>query len=409
VSRSNRFAELSRAGRTPPILSNILLFARLLRQAGVPVSLGQSLSFAQALDWVDIGNREQVFHAARSFLVNRREDLRLFEEIFDRFWSMGSEQAVSAGQKAPIAPRHDIEKHQRFHLVNYLASKPRETDPEIEVGDKSHTFSNLEVLQQKEFSQMTPEELANIRRLIQEMKWRVSLRRSRRLVPNNRGDKIHLRRVLRDAAKMDGTPLRLWYRSRKIKQRPIVLIADISGSMEKYSRLILQFFHSVTQSLQRVECFVFGTRLSHLTSQLRLRNIDRALDEASEEVVDWSGGTRIGACLGVFNREWSRRVLRRGAVVLIVSDGWERGEVSQLRREMRYLQHRCHRLIWLNPHLGHTGYEPLVEGMTAALPHIDDFLPIHNLQSLQALADRLGSLSAARRALPMRRKQDYGG
>ncbi|MGB6855162.1 MAG: VWA domain-containing protein [Thermoanaerobaculia bacterium] len=403
MSRSNRFAELPGAGRTPPILSNILLFARMLRQAGVPVSLGQSLSFAHALDWVDIGNREQVFHAARSFLVNRREDLRLFEEIFDRFWSTGGEQTASTGQKAPIAPRHDIDKDQRFHLVNYLASKARETDPEIEIGDRSLTFSNLEVLQTKEFSLMTPEELANIRRLIQEMRWRVSLRRSRRLVPDNRGDKIHLRRVLRDAAKMDGTPLRLWHRSRKIKQRPIVLIADISGSMEKYSRLILQFFYSVAQSLQQVECFVFGTRLSRITSQLRLRNIDRALDEASEEVVDWSGGTRIGDCLGAFNREWSRRVLRRGAVVLIVSDGWERGDVSQLRREMRYLQHRCHRLIWLNPHLGHSDYEPLVEGMAAALPHIDDFLPIHNMQSLQALADRLGSLSASRRTLPARR------
>jgi uncharacterized protein with von Willebrand factor type A (vWA) domain len=378
----------------------------MLRQAGVPVSLGQSFSFAHALDLVDIGNREQVFHAARSFLVNRREDLRLFEEVFDRFWSMGSEQAVSAGQKAPMAPRHDIEKNQRFHLVNYLASKARETDPEIEVGDKSLTFSNLEVLHQKEFSQMSPEELANIRRLIQEMRWRVSLRQSRRLVPDNRGDRIHLRRVLRDAAKMDGTPLRLWHRSRKIKQRPIILIADISGSMEKYSLLILQVFYSVTQSLQQVECFVFGTRLSRITSQLRLRNIDRALDEASAEVVDWSGGTRIGDCLSAFNREWSRRVLRRGPVVLIVSDGWERGDVSQLRREMRHLQHRCHRLIWLNPHLGYTGYEPLVEGMAAALPHIDDFLPVHNLQSLQALADRLGSLSADRRSLRTNRQRD---
>ena len=183
---------------------------------------------------------------------------------------------------------------------------------------------------------------------------------------------------------------------KKIKQRPVVLIADISGSMEKYSRLILQFFYSLTHSLQRTESFVFGTRLSRITNELRLRNIDRALYEAGQEVVDWAGGTRIGDSLGVFNRRWGKRVLRRGAIVVVVSDGWERGDPGDLRREMRYLQHRCHRLIWLNPHLGHPAYEPLVEGMSAALPFIDEFLPIHNFHSLEQLAERLGALPARR-------------
>ena len=166
--------------------------------------------------------------------------------------------------------------------------------------------------------------------------------------------------------------------------------------MDRYSRLMLQFFYSATHSLRQVECFVFGTRLTRITRQLKLRNIDRALAEAAREIVDFSGGTRIGESLATFNRRWARRVLRRGAVVVIVSDGWERGDAAELARQLRFLHHRCHRLIWLNPHLGQSGYQPLVEGMAAALPWIDDFLPIHNLNSLRELSRHLGALPARR-------------
>jgi uncharacterized protein len=168
-----------------------------------------------------------------------------------------------------------------------------------------------------------------------------------------------------------------------------VLIADISGSMERYARLLLQFFYSVARRLDKVECFVFGTRLTRITQQMRLRNIDAAIDEAAREIVDWAGGTRIGESLQHFNRQWARRVLGRGAVVLLVSDGWDQGPTENLAREMRSLQRRCHRLLWLNPLLGAHEYQPRVAGMAAALPYIDDFLPIHNLQSLHALAERL--------------------
>ena len=174
----------------------------------------------------------------------------------------------------------------------------------------------------------------------------------------------------------------------------MILLADISGSMEKYSRLMLQFFFSAIHSLGEVECFVFGTRLTRITQQLKLRNVDRALEEASREILDWSGGTRIGESLATFNRRWSRRLLRRGAVVVIVSDGWERGDLEQLGREMRFLHHRCHRLIWLNPHLGQRGYEPRVGGMATALPWVDDFLTVHNLDSLRVLAARIAEVPA---------------
>lgn len=355
------------------------------------------LSFARALDWVEIGRRDQVFHAARSFLVNRSEDLRLFEAVFNRFWLNVFETPVA--QKAPTAPRHDPQKNQRFS-VNYLATLARESDSEIEVADRSTTYSDQEVLQRKDFSVMTPEELDETRRLIRDIDWQVSLRRTRRLVSDRRGSKIHLRKMLRDAAKLGGAPLKLRHLSRKIKPRPIVLLVDISGSMEKYSRLMLQFFYSATHSLDEVESFVFGTRLTRITRQLKIRNIDRALNEAAAEIADWSGGTRIGESLAAFNRSWSRRVLRRGAIVLVVSDGWERGNVESLKRELRHLYHRCHRLMWLNPHLGQSGYQPLVEGMAAALPYIDDFLPIHNLQSLRELGTCLNLLTSRRTGLP---------
>jgi hypothetical protein len=274
-----------------------------------------------------------------------------------------------------------------------MATKARSVDPELDVVDKSATYSDLEILQHKDFSHMTAEELETVKRLMLEMRWNACFRQSRRRVASRNGDSLHMRRIMASAVRHGGVPWALAWQHRKIKQRPLVLIADISGSMEKYSRLVLQFFHSLAHSLKHVECFVFGTRLTSITLQIKLRNIDRAVSEAAAEVVDWAGGTRIGASLASFNRQWGRRALRRGAIVMIISDGWERGEVSDLAAQMRYLQLRCYRLIWLNPLSGKPGYLPQVEGMTAALPFIDDFLPIHNLNSLSALAAHLAALS----------------
>ncbi len=378
------------------LLENILTFSRLLRRAGLPVTLEQTMNFARALTLVDIGDREQVYYAARDLLVSRQEHFQLFDILFNRFWRRQSKVRGSSGQIAPIAPRHQPQAQNTagtFTLLGYLA---RESDPELDVADRSETYSAVEVLQQRRFSEMSPEELETIHRLIQRMRWQISLRQTRRRIPDSRGNIIHLRRILRSAVKHGGVAWNLSWQDLKIKQRPIVLIADISGSMERYTRLILQFFYSVTNSLQNVESFVFATRLSRLTPQLKLKNIDRAIEETGQEVVDWSGGTRIGECLRAFNRQWSRRVVRRGAIVIIVSDGWERGDVSILKQEMRYLKHRCYRLIWLNPLLGTRGYRPLAEGMAAALPFIDDFLPIHNLQSLSAFSEHLAKLGANR-------------
>lgn len=370
-------------------LDNMLTLVRLLRWAGLAVSTEQALDFARALTFIQIGERDQVYHAARCILVSRHEHLSLFDTLFNAFWRMTAETPpATARQTMPRAPRHD---HQPA-LITYMASKARPADPELDGIDRSGTYSDMEILQRKDFLQLTPDELDAVKSLMREMRWRACFRRTRRRVAGRDGNMLHLRRVVAAAVRHGGVPLVLARQTRKIKQRPIVLIADISGSMEKYSRLVLQFFYGMAHSLKDVECFVFGTRLTRITLPLRLKNIDRAINEAAREVVDWSGGTRIGESLAMFNRQWGRRVLRRGAIVMIVSDGWERGSVEMLRREMRYLQLRCYRLIWLNPLMGKTGYQPLVEGMAAARPWIDDFMPLHNLHSLSLLAEHLAAL-----------------
>lgn len=376
-------------------LENLLLFPRMLRHAGVPISPEQTMAFAQGVTLVDISSRTQVYHTARSLLITRQEQLRLFETIFNRFWRVHA-RGEWPSQRDSRATQRRAAPRKPFNVVSYMAHKARETDEEIDVADKTGSYSAAESLQRRAFAEMSDEELETVRQLIQRMRWQVSLRQTRRRVPAAKGRAMDLRRVLRLAAKHGGVPLALAWQDRKIKQRPLIVIADISGSMEKYARIMLQFAYCVSHSLKDVECFLFGTRLTRVTPQLKLKNVDRAISDAAREVVDWSGGTRIGQSLRAFNRRWSRRVLRRGAVVLIISDGWERGDVSVLEKEMRFLQHRCHRLIWLNPLSGKAGYEPRVEGMAAALPYIDDFLPIHNLQSLTALSNHLSRLGRQR-------------
>ena len=364
---------------------NAILFVHMLRQAGIPASVEQTINFGEALTLIDIRDRDQVFFAARCMLVKRYEDLRLFETLFNRFW-----HDVDSGLK-PRKSRHR-QLVVREGLASLLAASIKEPEGRVEAPDERKLYSDLDVLQSRNFARMTPEELDEVRKLIRRMRWRVSQRETRRRIPGNKGDVLDFRRVMRSTIRHGGVPIDLYWNYRKIKQRPVVLIADISGSMENYSRLILQFFHSVLHSLKQVECFVFGSRLTRITTQIRVKNIDLAIEEAAVQVVDWAGGTRIGESLRAFNRQWGKRVLRRGAIVLIVSDGWERGNATILKQEMRFLAHRSHRLIWLNPMMGDERYQPLVEGMVSALPYIDHFLPCHNLRSLETLGQVLETL-----------------
>jgi uncharacterized protein with von Willebrand factor type A (vWA) domain len=371
---------------------DVVGFARALRDRGLPIGVEHSESFAQALAWVDPLVRRDVYLAARATLVSRREDLAVFDELFAAYFGGPGGPGAARAQHTPLAPRHDRGEFFRTALVAYMAERVEPGAREVEIPEHSKAASGLELLQRKDFGDCTPAELEAIARAMRDLRLDVTLRRSRRLVRARRRGRLDLPRIVRDAARRGGTVLALARRSAKLRRRPLVVLADISGSMELYSRILLQFLHGVTQRHARTETFVFGTRLTRITSQLQIRNASAALDHAAREIVDFAGGTRIADCLHAFERQHARRVLGRGAVVLVISDGWETGDPDRLGAEMRRLAERAYRVVWLNPLLGRAGYEPHARGMAAALPYVDDFLPIHDLRSLHELAARLGRI-----------------
>ena len=378
------------------LLHNLILFGRVLRGLGLDVNPGRMMDLVSALDHIEIGNKSDFFYAARTLLVHEREDLPLFDEAFELFWRKPAEswdvqwQGLATRRKrqtVPIVttpPLKDEESQE-----NDLDSISKESLTVIEV---TRTYSNREVLRHKDFAQMNAEESEAVKQMMTRLLWKVSERRTRRHRPG-KGHRIDLRRTLRRSLRSEGEIFSWSYREPKSKPRPLIVIADISGSMERYTRLLLHFIYGMKSALsQPVEAFVFSTRLTRITRPLQIRDLDLALKNVGQLVNDWAGGTRIGESLKTFNFEWGRRVLGRGAVVLIISDGWDRGDVDLLKREMARLKRNCYRLIWLNPLLGAPDYEPLTRGIQAALPNIDNFLPVHNLASLEDLATRLADL-----------------
>ena len=391
------------------ILPNLLMFGEVLRRLGLDVGAANMLDLVRATEHVPIGgNRNDFRLAARALLVHRRSDLELFDEAFQVFWrrpahgrsmrdlrSMGEERRYRTPRVMP-------------HREDTSDGPPGGDDPD-DAGDRQpvvdlqRSFSAREVLRQRDFADYTPAEVSAARVLMSELQWDLGSRRTRRLTWGD-GRDVDLRRTMRRSLSYGGEMLDIAHRRRKNKPRPLVLICDVSGSMERYTRMLLHFVHTVSVSGQQMEAFLFATRLTRITRHLEHRGVDRAVSEVARAVPDWAGGTRIGEAIKAFNYRWARRVLRGGAVVLVISDGWDRGEPDLLSREMARLQRSCHRLIWLNPLLGSPGYEPLTRGMQAALPYIDDFLPAHNLHSLQELAVHLNRLTA-RRAPPTARRR----
>ena len=377
------------------LLHNLVLFGRVLHGLGFDaVGPARMVDVAKALENVQIGHKLDFYYTLQSLLVHRREDLRLFKDAFDLFWVDPSDRVIAhtaGSQDTPFS---------RPEFVSPGLSDPPQAPPAISndeaqdrlVIEATYSPSDQELLRRKDFSQLTPGEIGQIKAMMSAMLWQPGMRRTRRLVAGS-GMALDLRRTLRLNLRYGGELLSLAKRERKIKPRPLIVIADISGSMERYTRLLLHFIYSLTSGLdQSVETFVFSTRLTRITRPLRQRSIERALRDVSYAVHDWSGGTRIGEALHTFNFRWARRVMRSGAVGLIISDGWDRGEPEIVKREMARLQRSCHRLIWLNPLLGSQDYKPLARGMQAAMPFIDDFLPVHNLASLEDLAKRLAAL-----------------
>ena len=350
------------------------------------------MDLVSALDHIEIGRKQDFYHAARTLLVHDREDIPLFDEAFAMFWRKPAEswdvdwQGLTRRRRSgPVVTHRSLQN---------AAHQPGDStsSQEMTVIEVTRTYSDRELLRHKNFAEMSEEEAEAVKHLMAHLLWNVSERRTRRRRPG-KGHFIDLRRTLRHSLRSGGEVLRWSFREPKWKPRPLVVIADISGSMERYTRLLLHFIYGMKSALsQPVEAFVFSTRLTRITRPLQRRDLDLALKEVGLLVHDWAGGTRIGESLKTFNFDWGRRVLGRGAVVLIISDGWDRGDVELLEREMARLKRNCHRLIWLNPLLGAPDYEPLTRGIQAALPHIHDFLPVHNLASLEDLAIRLSEL-----------------
>ena len=380
------------------ILPNLLRFAEVLRRLGLEAGPANVLDMVRATEHVHIGRRGEFYQAARSIFVHRRQDLPIFDEAFQVFWrkpntarsgmdlrSMGEQRRfrkpqVSAGSDEP--------------MDDTLALDGDPDDDSVSRIDLTRTYSAREVLRQKDFAQFSGQETAEARRMMEGLNWDLGLRRTRRLVPGD-GANIDVRRTLRRSLQYGGEMLELAERGPKSRPRSLALICDVSGSMERYTRMLLHFIHTIATG-QNIEAFLFATRLTRITRQLRYRSIDQAINEVSRAVPDWAGGTRIGEAVKTFNYQWLRRTLRGQAIVLIISDGWDRGEPELLARETSRLQRSCHRLIWLNPLLGSPDYQPLTLGMQAALPYVDDFLPVHNMNSLQALAQRLGDIGPER-------------
>lgn len=372
------------------LLYNIVLFGRLLRGLGFDVTPPQILDLVEALHLIELGRKEDVKESARALLISGPEQLELFDEAFDLFWQVRKDALPRIDLGMLLQRRQQVQEQYQLWGKSPDDGSVRERDEPL--IDQIRTYSNVEMLRHKDFAHMTEFELAQVKALMQTLVWTPARRRTRRRQAARRGDQMDMRRTFRQNVRYGGEPLRLALRRRKLKERPIVLICDISGSMERYARVLLQFVYAIVSSRNRVEAFAFSTRLTRLTRQLKRRDIDEALREAAAAVHDWAGGTRIGDALHTFNYDWARRVLGGGAVVLVISDGWDRGDTQLLANEMDRLQRSSHRLIWLNPLLGSPTYEPLTRGIQAALPYVDDFLPVHNLVSLEQLADLLASL-----------------
>jgi uncharacterized protein with von Willebrand factor type A (vWA) domain len=364
-----------------PIAGKVARFAHYLRDAGLPVSPAQTLDFVHCLPLIDAADRRAVRDAGRAIFVRSYDQLALFDRAFDRFWS--------PGLLDPSAKRGLLDDRRRQPVWEAGAVEAADLGEGPEIGlDRTRAWSAAERLRTVDFGELSAAEAATVQEAMRGLARRLPTRRTRRLEPARRGQRINLRVTLRKSLRTAGDPLRLVRRGRRIKPRPLVLLCDVSGSMEHYARTLLQFAYALTGAQTQVEAFVFATQLTRVTRQLQmqagLKKTQAALDAAVAAATDWGSGTRIGPCLRTLRTRWPQ-ALGRGAIVLLISDGCDRGDIALLAQELAAVRRRCHRLLWLNPWLGQDGYQPAVRGMQAALPHIDDLLPVHNLQSLEEL------------------------
>ena len=374
-------------------------FARLLRRAGLPVGPAETIAAQQALTHIDIGSRTEARTALRTAMIHRHEHQDVFDHAFALFWrdpTAGKQAAAMALLEAQKEKKRERPPPTSRRVAEAMAppreAKPR-PDEEPPKVDVSLTVSDRERLQQMDFEAMSAAEIAEAKREIRRLTLPLDLHRTRRVRPDPLGHVADLRRTIRASLRTGGEILQI-ARSRRItRPPPLVVLCDISGSMGRYSQLLLHFLHAVTNDRDRVHVLLFGTRLSNVTRQLRHRDPEVAFQLVAHVVPDWSGGTRIGEALACFNKVWARRVLGQGAVVLLITDGLDRPRdhdgAKGLAENMDRLHRSCRRLIWLNPLLRWAGFEPKSQGIRAMLPHVDEFRPVHNLASLRALVQVL--------------------
>ncbi len=378
------------------LADNIVYFARTLRRAGLPVGPAAVVEAIRAVETAGIGNRDDFYWTLHAIFVNKREHRPVFDEAFRVFWrSRGLVEKLIAlfSPTAPPRPAPDKPKAGASRVAKALfegMEKPQEIEkPQIEV-DATLTVSGRELLQNKDFAQMSADEIVLAKQALRDLVLPVEQIRTRRLVPASYGRRIDPRRSLRASMRAGGDIIAIRRRRPDEIRPPVVAVCDISGSMSQYSRLFLHFLHALTEHRRRVHTFLFGTRLTNVTRQLRMKDPDEALLACSDHVEDWSGGTRIATALHDFNRHWSRRVLSGGPIVLLITDGLERDSEEDLAHEMDRLHRSCRRLVWLNPLLRFDGFEAKARGVRAMLPHVDEFRAVH---SLDAIADLCAVLS----------------
>ena len=392
----DRFAAIRGQGT----LANLLAFARVLKEAGVKVSLSQVIDASRSLEFVDIANREDFHAVLRSNLASDKEEIPIFDRVFDWFWQEHVPEE-SPMESVEMTPSSSEEKRgdsvgdggSLEEVVAQASSQEAKLSEEAERFPVP-TYSPHEALHRKDFSEMGIEESRAISRAILLIASKIATQVSRRKKRATKGEEIDPRSTMRRNIKYGGEIIELVSRKRRIKKTRVVLLCDVSGSMDCYSRFLIQFMYGLQNELWGVETFVFSTSLSRITHLIRSKDIGSALERISHSVLGWSGGTNIGRSLYTFNREFAPSLVAHRTVVVIISDGWDRGDVGLLEREMRSLKRRCHKIIWLNPLLASENYEPLCKGMQAALPYLDLFLSVHNLSSLITLGRTLQKLVA---------------
>jgi uncharacterized protein with von Willebrand factor type A (vWA) domain len=383
--------------------ASLVAFGRALRRAGMPIGTGQLLDATLAVDVVGVERREDVYWALAATLVRRREELVVFRELFDVFFRDPETRDIARAlfEQSRKLPTSQAERAAARRVRDALAERARREERAPRTRDRveldvTMSASPVESLATRDFESMSASEIALAEEAIRAMDLTWREHPTRRLVPSADGPRVDLRRTLRAALRTGGHDIPLRFRERATRPPPIVVLCDVSGSMERYSRMLLHFTYALGRARARVTSFVFGTRLTNVTRSLAARDVDEALARVGRDVLDWSGGTRIGESLRAFNKRWSRRVLGQGAIVLLITDGLERDPPALLGHEAARLGRSCRRLVWLNPLLRYDGFEPLAAGVRELLPHVSEHRKVHNLASLRDLADALDAPHRAR-------------